>query len=59
MQASEDGYCPSCHEGDITTTGFLDRTQFLLCNQCGKRYKFNVPAILDMPLPFVVIINSY
>jgi uncharacterized protein (DUF983 family) len=52
MIISKDGYCPTCHEGDVVSTGFLDSIHFFKCNQCNQHYGFNVKEIDVDELPF-------
>ena len=52
MIVSEDGYCPSCKEGDVNNTGHLENFQFFKCNQCGEHYRFNINKIELDQLPF-------
>ena len=58
MIISEDGYCPKCHEGDVSSTGFLDSIPFFRCNQCGEYYGFNVKEIDLNQLPFTKPVNT-
>ena len=55
MLTSEDGYCPSCFEGDVVSTGFLDHIQFLKCNQCSERYSFMLGTAVTDVLPFEIL----
>ena len=52
MIESKDGYCPKCHEGDVSPMGFLDNIRFFKCNQCGQHYGFNINKIDLDELPF-------
>ena len=52
MIISKDGYCPTCHEGDVVSTGFLDSIHFFKCNQCNQHYGFNAKEIDVDELPF-------
>mgnify|MGYP001263909604 CR=1 FL=1 len=57
MITSEDGYCPTCHEGDVYPTGYLDNIHFFKCNQCDEHYKFNIKKIELDQLPFTKPMN--
>jgi len=50
--SNTDGYCPKCHEGDVSHYGFLENIHFFKCNLCGQHYGFNIKEIDVDELPF-------
>jgi len=54
MINSEDGYCPVCNEGDVISTGYLDKIQFVKCCRCGERYAFKIDNVIIEELPFKI-----
>ena len=57
MITSEDGYCPTCHEGDVSGQGYLEDIYFFKCNQCGQHYGFNIKKIDPNQLPITKPMN--
>ena len=44
MIISKDGYCPKCHEGDVSPTGYLGSVHFFKCNRCSEHYGFKIDS---------------